>query len=258
MPEAKAAATKALLLDPRLAEAHAILGQVKSHYEYDLPGAQREFLKAIELNPNYAYGHLYYAGAYLTPMGRHSEAIAEMKKALELDPLSSAVNNYMAMTYFFAGDYEKSAQQFQHTINLDPTFPLAHFFFFSCLVELGKYEQAMEEMQKGALLSGQKPDQVAAGVAEFRRAFRTGGSIGFWRKNLELALKELEHGGRMSLNIAAAYARVGDRDKALEWLQRAYEERVGNITLLTCVPEFKSLHGNPIFSNLVKKIGLPG
>ena len=93
-PEAEAAATKALVLDPQLAEAHTALGLVKSHYDFDFPGAQREFLKAMEFNHNYANGHLFYAGGYLTPMGRHQEAIAEMRKALELDPLSLPLNNY--------------------------------------------------------------------------------------------------------------------------------------------------------------------
>src|SRR5262249_10827452 len=86
-PEAKIAATQALVLDPRLAEAHAALGLVKSHYDFDFPGAEREFLKAIELNRNYSNAHLFYAGAYLTPMGLHNDAIAEMQKALEVDPL---------------------------------------------------------------------------------------------------------------------------------------------------------------------------
>src|SRR5260370_24546992 len=93
-PEAKAAATKALVLDPRLGEAHAALGLVKSHYEYDFRAAQQDFLKAIELNPNYSNAYLFYAGAYLTPMGRHQEAIAEMKKSLELDPLSLPLNSF--------------------------------------------------------------------------------------------------------------------------------------------------------------------
>jgi len=256
-PEAKAAATKALVLDPRLGEAHAILGQVKSHYDFDLPGAQREFLKAIELNPNYANAHLYYAGGYLTPMGRHAEAIAEMKKALELDPLSSALNNYMGMTYLLAGDYQKSVQQLQRTIELDPTFPLAHFFFASCLTEIGKYEQAIEEMQKGALLSGARPEEASAWAAEFLKAFRTGGPNGYWQKNLEVTLKEHEQGGTGTLDLASAYARVGDKEKALEWLQKAYEERDGNITLVKSYPDYKSLRGDPRFSALLKRIGLP-
>jgi serine/threonine-protein kinase len=256
-PEAKAAATKALVLDPRLGEAHAILGQVKSHYDFDFSGAQREFLKAIELNPNYANAHLYYAGGYLTPMGRHAEAIAEMKKALELDPLSSALNNYMGNTYLWAGEYQKAVQQFEHTIDLDPTFPLAHFFFASCLTEIGKYEQSIEEMQKGALLGGANPERVSAWAAEFLKAFRTGGPNGYWQKNLEVTLKEHEQGGAGALDLASAYARVGDKEKALEWLQKAYEERDGNITLLKSYRDYKSLRGDPRFSALSKRIGLP-
>jgi eukaryotic-like serine/threonine-protein kinase len=257
MPEAKAAATKALVLDPRLGEAHAVLGQVKSHYDFDFPGAQREFLKAIELNPNYANAHLYYAGGYLTPMRRHGEAIAEMKKALELDPLSSPLNNYMGMTYLLAEDYQKSVQQLQHTIDLDPTFPLAHFFLASALTEIGKYEQAIEEIERGALLSGASPEQASAVTAEFLKAFRTGGPNGYWQKSLQGTLWEQEHGGTGTLELASAYARVGDKEKSLEWLQKAYEERNGNITLVNSYPDYKSLRGDPRFSTLLKRIGLP-
>ena len=255
-PEAKAAATKALVLDPRLAEAHAALGMVKSHYDYDFPGAQREFLKAIELNPNYANAYLYYAGAYLAPMGRHAEAIAEMKKALQLDPLSLPLNNLMGNIYLDAGQNEKAYQQFQHTIDLDPTFPLAHFFFANLLEVMGKYEQAIEEMQKGALLSGASPEEATAWAGEFLKAYRTGGPNGYWQKNLEMALKE-QGQGEQALNLASAYARVGDKDKALGWLQKAYEERDGNLTLVKDYPQFNSLHGDPRFSALLKRIGLP-
>jgi len=256
MPAAKAAATKALVLDPRLAEAHAVLGQVKSHYDFDFPGAQREYLKAIELNPNYAYAHLYYAGGYLTPMGRHAEAIAEMKKALELDPLSPALNNYLGMTYLLAGDSQQSVQQFQRTIDLDPGFPLAHFFFASCLEESGKYEQAIEEVERGALLAGQKPEQAGARTAEYLKAFRTGGSNGYWQKNLEGMLKAREREEAGALAMARAYARVGNKEKALEMLQKAYEEREGNVTLVNSYPDFKSLRGDPRFSLLLNQIGL--
>jgi serine/threonine protein kinase/Tfp pilus assembly protein PilF len=256
-PEAKAAAIKALVLDPRLGEAHAILGQVKSHYDFDLPGAQREFLKAIDLNPNYANAHLYYAGGYLTPMGRHQDAIAEMKKALALDPLSPPLNNYMGMTYLFAGDYQASVRQFQHTIDLDPTFPLAHFFFSSCLAAIGKYEQAIEEMQKGQLLAGASPDDATALTAEFRKAFRAGGANGYWQKNLEITLKEHEQNGNGAFALATAYARVGNKEKALEWLAKSFEEKDPDITLVNYDQAFKGLRGNPGFSALLKHIGLP-
>ena len=167
-PLSKAAAMKALVLDPLLGEAHTALGLLRSHYDYDLPGAQREFLESIQLNPNYANAHLFYAGAYLTPMGRHREAIAEMKKALELDPLSLPLNNYMGNTYLYAEEYDKALQQFRRTIDLDPTFPLAHFFFANLLVDTGKYEQAIKQVQKGELLAGASPEEASAQAAEFQ------------------------------------------------------------------------------------------
>src|SRR5271167_2647702 len=175
LPEARAAATKALALDPSLAEAHAALGMVKSHYDFDLVGAQREFLKAIELNPNSAYAHLFYSNCYLAPMGRMSEAIAENQRALELDPLSLPINNFMGMTYMFAGDYEKSYEQFQHTIAMDPTFPLAHQYFSFLLTTMGRYEEAIQENEKGELLSGSSPEDAAAEATVMLQAFKTGG-----------------------------------------------------------------------------------
>src|ERR1700722_15776756 len=128
-PQAKAAATRAILLDPSLAEAHAALGMEKSHYEFDFPGAEKEFLKAIEVNPNSTYAHLFYSNCFLMPMGRQAQAIAENKKALQLDPLSLPINNFMGMTYIFAADYGSAYRQFQHTIAMDPSFPLAHEYF---------------------------------------------------------------------------------------------------------------------------------
>lgn len=260
-PEAKAAATKALVLDPELAEAHAALGLVKSHYDYDFPGAQNEFLKAIELNPNYASAHLFYSGGYLTPMGRHAQAIAEMKKALELDPLSLPLNNIMGNTYLWAGEYEKSLQQFQHTIDLDPTFPLAHFFLAGLLQETGKYEEALAENQRGELLVGASPEEAAAEAAEFHRALQTGGPKGYWQRNLELTLKQYRQTGRRyfpAIGVAGAYARANDKDNAFRWLEKSYEEKEGgSITLLRWIPDFNGLHGDPRFADLLRRMGLP-
>ena len=259
-PEAKASATKALVLDPQLGEAHTALGLLKSHYDYDFPGAQREFLESIKLNPSYANAHLFYAGAYLTPMGRHQEAIAAMKKALELDPLSLPLNNYMGNTYLYAEEYDKAFQQFERTIDLDPTFPLAHFFFANLLVNMGKYEQAIKEIQKGELLAGASPDEASVQAAEFQTAFQTGGPKRYWQKNLELTLKEYQQaGGRYfpSLNVATAYARVGARQKAIDWLDKSYTERDGNLTLVKSYPDFKGLRGDPRFADLLKRMGLP-
>ena len=249
------------MLDPQLAEAHAALGLVKSHYDFDFPGAQREFLKAIELNPNYANAYLFYAGAYLTPMGRHEDAIAEMKKALELDPLSLPLNNVMANTYLWAGDYDKSLQQFQRTIGLDPAFPLVHFFFAGLLQELGKYDQAIKENQRGELLLGVSPEQAAAEAAEFQEAFQSGGPRGYCQKNLDITLKEHKQAGARYFEVialASAYARVGDKENAFEWLEKSYADKEGqDITLLRWLPDFNSLHNDPRFLVLLGRMGLP-
>jgi TolB-like protein/DNA-binding winged helix-turn-helix (wHTH) protein len=261
LPEARAAATKALALDPSLAEAHAALGMVKSHYDFDLVGAQREFLKAIELNPNSAYAHLFYSNCYLAPMGRMSEAIAENQRALQLDPLSLPINNFMGMTYMFAENYEKAYQQFQHTIAMDPTFPLAHLYFSWLLTTMGKYEESIKENEKSELLGGSSPEDAAAEAAAMLQAFKTGGEKGFWQKNLERTLLTLKQSGSDSADatgVASAYALVGDKDNAFKWLDKAYEERDGaDIMLLKCVPPFKSLRGDPRFADLLRRLGLP-
>ena len=261
LPQAKAAATKALALDPSLAEAHAALGIVKSHYEFDLAGAQREFLKAIELNPNSAYAHLFYSNCYLSPMGRMSEAIAENQRALELDPLSLPINNFMGMTYMFAENYDKAYQQFQHTIAMDPTFPLAHLYFSWLLTTMGRYEESIKENQKSELLGGSSPEDAAAEAAMMLQAFKTGGERGFYQKNLERTLQTLKQPGGESVDpagVASAYALVGDKDSAFIWLDKAYAERDGaDIMLLKCVPPFKSLSGDPRFTDLLRRLGLP-
>jgi TolB-like protein/DNA-binding winged helix-turn-helix (wHTH) protein/Flp pilus assembly protein TadD len=260
-PQANAAATKALALDPSLAEAHAALGMEKSHYEFDFPGAQREFLKAIELNPNSAYAHLFYSNCYLSPMGRTAEAIAENKKALELDPLSLPINNFMAMTYMFAGDYERSFQQFQHTIAMDPAFPLAHQYFSWLLAATGKYEEAIKENEKSELLGGSSPEDAAAEASTMLQAFKTGGEKGFWQKNLELTLRMFKRPSGQFVAasvVAGAYARAGDKDKAFEWLDKAYEERDGeDITLLKCDSSWKNLRDDPRFADMQRRLGLP-
>jgi TolB-like protein/DNA-binding winged helix-turn-helix (wHTH) protein len=261
LPKAKAAATKALALDPSLAEAHAALGMVKSHYDFDFPGAEREFLKAIELNPNSAYAHLFYSNCYLAPMGRMSEAIAENKKAVELDPLSLPINNFMGMTYLFAEDYEKSYLQFRHTIAMDPTFPLAHLYFSWLLTTMGKYEEGIKEGEKSEMLSGASSEDATTEGARRLQAFETGGEKGFWQKNLERALQSQKRpgGGFVApTDMAAAYALAGDKDSAFEWLDKAYAERDGEgITLLKVVPAFKSLRGDPRFTDLLRRLGLP-
>ena len=262
LPKARAAALKALELDPDLAEAHAALGLVKSHYDFDFAGARQEFEKAIQLNPNYANAHLFYADGYFAPMGEHEKAISEMNKALELDPFSPALNNYMAMAYLFAGDFAKSRRQFEKTIDLFPTLPVAHYFLGGLLEEMRDFEGAIAEYEKGDLLSGESPEYVAAVSAHFRKVLRTGGVRAYWQLQLKMRLEQY---GRSDLGhyataiqIAALYARIGDKENAVRWLEKSYENREGQgITLVRWIPAFKALFGDPRVADLLSRMGLP-
>ncbi len=260
-PEARAAADKAIGLDPSNAEAHAALGMEKSHYEFDFPGAEKEFLKAIELNPNSSYAHLFYSNCYLAPMGRIPEAIVENQKALELDPLSLPINNFMGVTYSLAGDYEKSYQQFQRTIAMDPTFPLAHAYFSDVLIVMGKYEEAVKQREQAALLYGAAPELAAARANALLKVLRTRGLKGFGQENLKEDLKALKASGGAffpASTIATDYALADEKDEAFEWLEKALQQREGqSITLLKCDPFFTNLRGDPRFSDLLRRMGLP-
>jgi TolB-like protein/DNA-binding winged helix-turn-helix (wHTH) protein/Flp pilus assembly protein TadD len=259
-PQAKAAAMRAISLDPSLAEAHAALGMEKSHYEFDFPGAEKEFLKAIEVNPNSTYAHLFYSNCFLMPMGRQTQAIAENKRALELDPLSLPINNFMGMTYIFAADYGNAYRQFQHTIAMDPSFPLAHEYFAWLLTTMGRYEEAIKEHEKSEVLVGSSPEEAAAEATIMLRAFRSGGEKRFWQKHLDLDLAAMKQPGSYvpSSTLAADYALAGENDKAFAWLDKAYDEREGqSLTLLKVDPSFKNLRSDPRFSALLRKIGLP-
>ena len=259
-PQAKAAAMRAILLDPSLAEAHAALGMEKSHYEFDFPGAEKEFLKAIEVNPNSTYAHLFYSNCFLMPMGRQAQAIAENKRALELDPLSLPINNFMGMTYVFAADYGNAYRQFQHTIAMDPSFPLAHEYFAWLLTTMGRYDEAIKEHEKSEVLVGSSPEEAAAEATVMLRAFESGGEKGFWQKHLDLDLAAMKQPDSYvpSSTLAADYALAGENDKAFAWLDKAYDEREGqSLTLLKVDPSFKNLRSDPRFSALLRKIGLP-
>ena len=259
-PQAKAAAMRAILLDPSLAEAHAALGMEKSHYEFDFPGAESEFLKAIDLNPNSPNAHFFYSNCFLMPMGRKAQAIAENKRAMEIDPLSLPINNYMGMTYMLAGDETSAYRQFQHTIALDPSFALAHEYFSWFLLTTGRYEEAIKEQEKSDVLTGASPEEAAAAAMVMEGAYKNGGEKGFWQKHLERVLESSKQpGGYLSpSDLAGAYAMAGQTDKAFELLEEGYEAREGpSLTLLKFFPAFKNLRGDPRFSAMLRKIGLP-
>ena len=137
-------------LDETLADAHCALGFVKAHYEYDWPAAEREFRRAIELEPNNAYAHLFYSNSYLSPLGHHEEAIAEMRRAMDLDPLSPHIQSFAGVTFKWARRYDDSLAQFQKVNQIDPKFPLNHERLAQLYAILGRYDEAITEEIEGA------------------------------------------------------------------------------------------------------------
>jgi hypothetical protein len=179
---------------------------------------------------------------------------------VEIDPLSLPINNFMGMTYMLAGDDGNAYRQFQHTIAMDPSFPLAHDYFSWLLMTTGRYEEAIKEHEKSEVLSGATPEEAATEATVMERAFKSGGEKGLWQKHLELELEAgKQPGAKVSPSVlAGAYAMTGQTDKAFEWLEKSYEEREGqDLTLLKYDPAYKNLRSDPRFAALLRKIGLP-
>jgi len=255
-PKAKTAASRALELDDDVAEAHAALGAEKADFEYDWRGAEQEFKRAIELNPNYAEAHFRYAWTYLTPLGKSEQAIAEMKRALELDPFSPIYNTVFGLTYFYARRYDQAQEQFQKAIELNPDFFVTHYHLAWLYSQIGQYEKAIGELTKGRLLSGDDRTVKAAAADDvaLRKALAAEGPRGFWQQLLRSNDKLVGNIGEF--DIPQIYARLGDKQNALEGLNRNYEERRALGTLLNVDPAFDSLRSDARFGELVRRIGL--
>jgi TolB-like protein/DNA-binding winged helix-turn-helix (wHTH) protein/Flp pilus assembly protein TadD len=247
-PKAKAAAMKALELDSALGEAHNSLAFCLDAFEWDFDSAGKEFRRAIELNPGYATAHHWYAW-HLSVSGRYDEAIAEMRKAQNLDPLSLIINADLAELLLIARLYDDSVQQSRKTIEMDSNFALAHNQLG--LAYLGKqmHDEAITELQKAVRLSGSSPTCVA----NLASAYAASGK----RSEAEKLLSHLKRSNpRYSYapDIAVIYTALGDRDQAINWVQKGYEGRFNPSVLLR--PGFDPLRSEPRFQNLVRRIGL--
>jgi TolB-like protein/DNA-binding winged helix-turn-helix (wHTH) protein/Flp pilus assembly protein TadD len=251
-PKAKSAASRALELDDDLAEAHAAPGAEKADFEYDWQGAEQEFKRAIQINPNYAEAHFRYAWTYLTPLGKSEQAFAEMKKALELDPFSRIYNTVFGLTYFYARKYDLAEEQFKKAIELNPDFLVTYYHFAWLHSQVGQYQDAISELTKGRLLSGDESTVKSAASQDvaLRKAFAADGAAGFWKQLLKSGREIGE------FDSPQLYARLGDKQKALEWLDRDYEERRALGTLLNVDPALDSLRSDQRFGDLVRRMGL--
>ncbi len=253
MPKAKEAATNALAIDSTLAEAHASLAHVTVNYDWEWADAEREFRLSIELKPDYATGHQWYAIHYLTPTGQFEEAIQEMKRALGLEPTSLVMNTFLGATLYFAGRYDDAIEQCRKTIEMDSNFAVAHWHLGLAYVQKGMFDDAIAEFQKAIALSGNSPLMIAALGHAYARAGKRNEANGILDELQKLSAVRYVS----SYELAAIYVALGEREQAFQRLERAYKERSFHLINLKVRPEFAPLRPDPRFRDLVRRIGLP-
>lgn len=251
MLKAKAAALRALEIDNTMPEAHASLALVNEVYEWDWAGAEREFKRAIELNPNYSNAHHWYA-MFLSAASRHDEALAEIRRAREIDPVSLIVSTNEGWILFCARQYDAAIEQLRRTIEMDPSFANAHFKLALVYEAKGMYKEAVEEFLKDDTLSGVSQETVAA----LRTAYAKSGWEGFCRQQLSHLHTDSKEGYVSPKNFALAYLQLGEKDQAFEWLEKSYAERSEVLLYLKVDPRFDPLRSDPRFADLVRRVGL--
>jgi serine/threonine-protein kinase len=249
--DAKAAAEQALAIDATLAEAHVALGQIKLWLDWDWPAAERELKRGIELNASSALAHNQYA-LYLATLNRLPDAIAEVKRAQELDPLSPIVNSDLGWYQLEAGQTSDAIAQFKRTIEFDPTSVSAHRGLGVAYSEQGTHDAALTELQRAVDLSQNSPVLLGQLGAAFARAGRRADAENVLRNLQTMSAREYVPSSAPAMILAA----LGDKARALEALERAYDEHDFAITQVRIVPWFASLRNEPRFAAIVEKLGL--
>lgn len=251
-PRAKAAVMKALALDESLAETHTTLAFVTFYYDRDWAKAEREFRRAIDLNPNYANGHHWYA-EFLSLTGRHAEAIAESERARELDPLSNIINTWVGSRYFFARQYDRAIEQYRNAIQMDPEFVPVHLVLAHALEQKHMYPEAVMELEKAVRLSGGS----AIYVASLAHAYGAAGRRSEAQKALDELRSAAKHRYVSAYDLALAELGIGETDRALALLAQAVEERCPRAAFLGVDPRFDALRSDPRFKTLLARTGPP-
>jgi TolB-like protein/DNA-binding winged helix-turn-helix (wHTH) protein/Tfp pilus assembly protein PilF len=251
MPKAKAAAQKALQLDDGLAEAHASLAYVSMVYDWDWSTAEKEFHRAIELNPNYATAHEWYA-EFLAARGRGPEALEEMKRARDADPLLVLMHTAVAETLYYSRQYDEVIAQCRQTLELDPDYALAHFHLGRAYLAKSMYPEAIEEYRRAEASLGETPAMVMAiGYAEAKA-----GNSASARKALDRLKGQSKSRYVPALYFAALYTSLGDSDDGVAFLEKAYKEHSDYLIFLNVDPMADSLRSIPRFQALLGHIGL--
>jgi TolB-like protein/DNA-binding winged helix-turn-helix (wHTH) protein/Flp pilus assembly protein TadD len=249
-PKAKAAARKALALDDGLAEAHTSLAFVSDLYDWDWQTAEREYKRAIALNPGYATAHHWYAW-HLVVLGRTSEALAEMRKAGSLDPLSPIISAELADVLCIAHLYDESVQQSRKTLAMHPNFAIAHYELAQAFAQKHMHDEAISELRTAIDLSGGSP----AFDSELAYVYAVSGRTQEAIKILKDLKKSQERPSSTDAHIAMIYVGLGDQDEAISWLNKAYAARFNPSILMR--PAFDPLRSDARFQDLLRNIGLP-
>jgi serine/threonine-protein kinase len=248
--KAKAAAQKALTLDDSLVEAHASLASIY-HNEWNWQGAEREFKRAIELNPSYATAHHWYS-IYLATVGRFDESVREATKAVELDPLSLPISASLGNRLNEARRYEDAANQCRKTLDMDPNFGLADLCIGISYVNVGRFKEGISELQKGTdLLPGDPYSMEQLGIA-----YALSGD----RARARQVLSKLQNPSQPYLpaySIAMVYAGLADKERTISWLNRGYEERNEDMIYMKIEPALDPFRSDPRIQDLIRRVGFP-
>jgi len=251
-PKAKEAAIKALEIDDTLAEAHSSLGVIRTESEWDWDGAEREFARALELNPASATAHHGYA-YLLMLVGRFDEAIKEIKQAKELDPLSLAINRELGQIFLFARQYDQATEQSHKTIKMDPNFTYAHLLLGLAYGQKSMYEEALAELHKERDILGRWDAFVEAYIGV---TYALMGKKGEAQQVLDDLMERSKQEYVPSYALALLYFALEKNDQGFLWLDKAYVERDVWLRYLKIDPDFDSVRSDPRFTALLKKMGL--
>ena len=246
-PKAKEAANKAIALDPNLAEPHADLGLIASLFDFDFALSMREFEKSIALNPNYATAHHWFGDSVLQCIGDFNRAIAEMKRALELDPLSVVFSVDLGVAYYFDGRYQEGIAQTRKAIDLDPNAYYPYYNLGELLEESGDFPGAISEYKKSVALDADPYPLALLGRAEALNG------------NREAALKILQQLAVSKRYVAdysvgLVYLGLGDKNQAMDWFEKSFAKRQPDLNTIRFDPLLRPLHGDPRFEQLAEKI----
>ena len=257
-PKAKAAALKALTLDPSLGEAHAVLGNVAMYYEWDWATAEREYKRAIELNPNYPTAHHWY-GESLSAVGRFDESFAEFSRALALDPVSLPISSDLGLAYAHAGRYDEAIAHLKKIAEVDPTFVRTHFYLSSVYEGKEMFSDAIEARKRGLLLAGRDPEKVSNAMKRQSDALARAGAKGYWQVALELTVAASDRNDEPPdpVEVAFLHAKLGERDKVFEWLEKGFRDRLSAMVFLKVDPSWNDVRSDPRFVDLMRRVGLP-